>query len=301
MLTSSAASSRAESQQAFRLLDLPLEIRLMIFRYVAPSGCVMLTMQPFEWPMLVREWDMFDDDHEVVNVKLSVLRVCRQWFRESVQMIISENKLWFGPGEWRGQLQSLPAEFPSWCNTIRMSFDRTEADRQPDQGLNLEYAVDRRIQLEGIGSQFDGTPFGQMCERRRKEVCHDLHEEQIIDLWLHKVNLLAQLEPKHLEFDVTHAWCPARCCRLAKRVFNMFKHAKQGRPDCNSGIVPQVTLVGTYETEEPIIWSLINEAYGFHRDDTRLRRQVPVNNLTGEQREVLEDFEAEIEEQGSDA
>ncbi|KAF2246738.1 hypothetical protein BU26DRAFT_521173 [Trematosphaeria pertusa] len=208
----------------FRFLDLPAEMRVMIYEELVVVGKIFYThnLHDVENGRRCHGFELFK------KPKLTIFLVCKQIHTEAEKVYLTKN-LFVLPVNW-------PAFQPfTTRNTSDEVEDDDESSKQPaaprylfsasalDSVKNISISIDQK-QLEHYGCSHSAWtqiyepaigPFDQLTRHQRFDHIHDLELDDVADQWLDLVHSLP-VPPTglhYLEVDFTNAYCPIGCCR----------------------------------------------------------------------------------------
>lgn len=215
----------ADQESHFRFMDLPPEIRNMIYEELVVVGKVFYTPYNEDGTgyedkdrlgQRCRDWGYFK------KPELQLLRVCKRIHTEAESLYLAKN-LFVLPVNWH---RYNPVAKFEYCSGL--SVDMGRRCLFSESGLryirNISFAVDQRISetpqlnLEWWtrwSAEYGPRPFVDMTERERLQVFHDKACIQTREDWTEMTSCLAYFSSTmtYVEVDFTNAFCSVGVCR----------------------------------------------------------------------------------------
>ncbi|KAJ4366221.1 hypothetical protein N0V83_007857 [Neocucurbitaria cava] len=212
---------------AFRFLDLPPEIRNMIYEQFVVVGKVFYTPEEYDIENGLR----CRDHQSFQKPELQLLRVCKQIHDEAESLYLSKN-LFVLPIHW---YKCYPIDGPKFLT--RRTFPR---NRPLFSSAGLTYirfvsvAIDQKMaQPRPFGhsvwkrNEQNGNAFSNFTDLERLELVHDEinadAEEECYDMHRSLSSFRAGL---YVQIDCTNAYCALGDCRLIGSQFSIFVGAE---------------------------------------------------------------------------
>jgi len=228
----------AHSEQSFRFLDLPVELRLSVYGHLVLVGKVFYTPDAYSVATKKRfkNWKLYHAP------SLQVLRVCKQVHAEAEQLYLSKNLFVLPDFCYLREPFRNPANASATGFNDRIPFqERWLFSRNALRYLkNLVISFNTRqpspvtlgpdwTRYERIGAI---AGYDAMDETARRDYAHDHACEGLLDIWVYMVealrdNLTSDLA--YLEIDVTNCYCPLGCCRMLDGCYEMLPF-RRGTP-----------------------------------------------------------------------
>ncbi|KAF2114707.1 hypothetical protein BDV96DRAFT_83551 [Lophiotrema nucula] len=194
-----------KAKSHFRFLDLPAELRVIIYEEVVVVGKIYYTPDQYDYHNGIRHLGTFR------KPELQFLRVCKQIHSEVEKIYLSKN-LFVLPIGWEesgpfntSPNRSLfsPAGFHLVKNISIALDQRMSKVKNPLNHLRWKFKENRK-----------GFLFHRLSADERLKFAHDWVLDDVFEDWLDTLHQLKQFERvDYIEVDFTNAFCPLGDCR----------------------------------------------------------------------------------------
>jgi hypothetical protein len=209
----SAITKYVRPEPCFPFLELPAELRLMVYEELLVVGKVFYKPTAYE----IRNGSRFDGYDRFRIPELQLLRVCKQIHAEAEPVYLAKN-LFVLPKDWPGTMAWTPARDSYKTFSISGKLHIRSISLSLDQHSFSE-------ELEPVDAHFwstapvfeEGESFMDLSELDTFEIVHDVAVDHAYAAW---ARILSELEffqnLRYVEIDITNAFCPQGHCRLVE-------------------------------------------------------------------------------------
>ncbi|KAI4610636.1 hypothetical protein J4E83_008250 [Alternaria metachromatica] len=276
----------------FRFLDLPVELRIMVYEELVVVGKVFYTPDDYA----VKTEKRFKDWKSYRAPQLAILRTCKQVHKEAEEVYLGKN-LFVLPDE---STRRQPLIGSGLCPNSISDYRTFTHIPFPDRWL-FSASAPRLIKSVSIG--FSGrswqdlgdqsdmrlcSNFDSLAPAARLEFAHQTAKNSLngeLDGYIEDLHsyfkngggpILKRLD--YIEFDLTNAFCPTGCCRMAKQEWPQFML-----------LGPKKTgFLGVIDKQEAniILTKVYNRLWGWEKD----MHENFEGKLSGSKRKMTEAF-----------
>jgi len=217
----------------FRFLDLPVELRVMVYEELVIVGKVFYTPDTYA----VENEERFEDWESYRVPSLAILRTCKQVHGEAEKIYLAKN-LFVLPDE---STKRQPFVGTGLCHNAKsLDITRTHVPF-PDRWLFSASAprLIKSISIGFSGRSFEGFPaldhsswkteadFDSLAPAARLQIAHERAKNYLdghLDGYIEDLFCFfkfgggpALKRMNYIEFDLSNAFCPTGCCRMAEQ------------------------------------------------------------------------------------
>ncbi|KAL8948528.1 MAG: hypothetical protein Q9222_005296 [Ikaeria aurantiellina] len=194
-------------------LDLPLEIRTMIYEYcLVVQGEIVPYPAEYEYPRYKGDKKSDQEDNYMKRKPdVALLQVNKQIGEEARQILHGRNL-------WRVSLPSTKRNGESWRTVLSMYENVYESVRHVVTSFDVrDLGLEQSIKFhEGWNNRLPSPSYNDTDPAPQSRL-DNIHYDRKLKLerrWDRKIDAMVPLSRETLIIDITNCWCPFGCCRM---------------------------------------------------------------------------------------
>jgi len=233
--------------------------------------------------------------HQFLTADL--LRVSKALYEEAWPILLKNNCLVLGHGDYSHEMRALPKRFIPHIKSVELHLDGAELCQRLGDGYKIQQLNSDMEQCQEWNPtwRLDFANWEVDKRRIRLNQIHTAQFDSLCAAWGKKSDNVVRLKPETWFLNVVSCYCQHSCCRMAEEAIIIFCRAlheslrlRTEEEGVHEEYTPKFWITGLWDFEYQKAWEAFNAVYCFSRTDQRLRqgKRVLIGDYQKREREL---------------
>jgi len=253
----------------------------MIYELLLVSPWEEIFFGETDFPVAYKRFESVSKEcgHQFLTADL--LRVSKAVYGEAWPILLKNNCVLLGHGDYRHEMRALPTRFIPHIKTVELHLDGAELCQRLGDGYKIQQLEDdmQRCLLWEATWRLDFKKWNVDQRRIRLDQIHAAQFDSLCRAWEEKSGNVVRLKPETWFLNVSSCYCQHSCCRMAEEAIVIFCKAlhyslrfRAKAQGIHGEYTPKFVITGLWDFEYKNAWEAFNAIYCFPQTDQRLRQ-----------------------------